>query len=176
MGINSTLLCIHRDPAQLHLLAQNGFNLVTATNGHDGLRLLLSQPVDMVVLDYGVGPGNGSGVADEIRKVNPRVPIVLLADRKLPVAALKSVDALVANSDGSPSLLATVHGLLNARTARNQAGKQVVHTETGPLHPRKRRERNQLRQNNAAQLAAGEKGAPFSATVWRGIRNGTFQF
>jgi DNA-binding response OmpR family regulator len=176
MGINSVLLCIHREPAQLRLLAQDGFDLVTATNGHDGLRLLMSQPVDVVVLDYGVGPRNGSGVADEIKKVNPRVPIVLLADRTVPLAALKSVDALVGNSDGSRSLLATVHSLLNARSVLNQAGKQKAQTETGQLHPRKRRERNPLRQNNAAQLAAGEKDAPFSATVWRGIRNGTFQF
>jgi DNA-binding response OmpR family regulator len=176
MGINSTLLCIHRDPAQLDLLAQDGFNLVTATNRRDGLRLLKSQPVDVVVIDYGVGPGNGLGVAEEIKKAKPQVPIVLLADRAVPAAALESVDALVANSDGSRSLLATVHSLLNARPARNQAGKQRAQTEPGLLPPRKRREPNQLRQNNAAQLAAGEKDAPFSATVWRGIRTGTFRF
>ena len=51
LGINSVLLSIHRDPAQLRLLAQNGFNLVTATNGHDGLRLFISQLVDVGMLD-----------------------------------------------------------------------------------------------------------------------------
>lgn len=75
-------------------LAQNGFNLVTATHGHDGLRLFMSQPVDVVVFVYGVEPGNGSGVDDEIRKVNPQVPILLLADRKVALAGLKCVDAL----------------------------------------------------------------------------------
>ena len=34
-----TLHCIHRDPAQLILLQENGYALVTAANGHDGLRL-----------------------------------------------------------------------------------------------------------------------------------------
>jgi DNA-binding response OmpR family regulator len=176
MGTSRTLLCIHRDPAQLHLLAQGGFHLVTATNGSDGLRLLKSHPVDVVVLDYGVGPGNGLGVAEEIKKANPQVPIVLLADREVPVVALESVDALVANSDGSRSLLATVNGLLNAGPARNQAGKLRAQAETGFLHSRKRREPNQRRQNNAVQLAADEKDAPFSATVWRAIRTGTFRF
>jgi len=52
MGTNSTLLCIHRDPTQLSLLQQNGYELLTATNGADGLRLLMSQPVDAIVLDY----------------------------------------------------------------------------------------------------------------------------
>ncbi len=32
MGTNNTLLCIHRDPAQLSLLQENGYELVTATN------------------------------------------------------------------------------------------------------------------------------------------------
>jgi len=44
MATNSTLLCIHRDPAQLTLLQENGYRLVTATNGSDGLKLLMSRP------------------------------------------------------------------------------------------------------------------------------------
>ncbi len=52
MTTNSSLLCIHRDPAQLSLLKQNGYELVTARSGSDGLRLLMSQSVDVVVLDY----------------------------------------------------------------------------------------------------------------------------
>jgi len=39
MAPNGTLLCTHRDPAQLSLLQENGYQLVTANNGHDGLRL-----------------------------------------------------------------------------------------------------------------------------------------
>ncbi|MGA9710692.1 MAG: hypothetical protein WBR31_02815, partial [Candidatus Sulfotelmatobacter sp.] len=55
MAINNTLLCIHRDPDQLSLLQENGYELLTATNGHDGLRLFASQPVDAIVLDYHLG-------------------------------------------------------------------------------------------------------------------------
>jgi DNA-binding response OmpR family regulator len=52
MARNNTLLCIHRDPAQLSSLEENGYELVTATNGHDGLRLFLSRRVDAIVLEY----------------------------------------------------------------------------------------------------------------------------
>ena len=55
MGTNSTLLCIHRDPGQLSLLQKNGYELVTASNGHDGLRLFMSRPVDAIVLEYHLG-------------------------------------------------------------------------------------------------------------------------
>src|ERR1700685_529766 len=108
MATNSTLLCIHRDPAQLGLLRENGYELVTATNGHDGLRLFMSRPVDAIVLEYQLGLLDGAVIAAEIKQVKPQVPIVMVAeDVELPEDALQSVDALVAKSDGPQFLLAT---------------------------------------------------------------------
>ena len=43
MATNGTLLCIHRDPGQLSLLQDHGYDLVTATNGHEGLRPFMTQ-------------------------------------------------------------------------------------------------------------------------------------
>lgn len=74
MGAN-TLLCIHRDPAQLSLLQENGYELVTATNGHEGLRLFMSRAVDAIVLEYHLGLLNGAVIAAEIKQVRPEVPI-----------------------------------------------------------------------------------------------------
>ena len=78
--MNNTLLCIHRDPAQLSLLRENGYKLLTATNGNEGLRLFAAQSVDAIVLEYHLGHLDGGVVAAEIKKLNPRVPIVMLAD------------------------------------------------------------------------------------------------
>lgn len=112
----NTLLCIHRDPAQLSLLEENGYELVTATNGHDGLRLFMSRPVDAIVLDYRLGLLDGGVVAAEMKKVKPHLPIVMFSESlELPVCALQSVDALVAKSDGLELLLATVQALLKAK-------------------------------------------------------------
>jgi DNA-binding response OmpR family regulator len=125
MATNSTLLCIHRDPAQLALLQQKGYDLVTARNGSDGLRLLMSRPVDAIVLEYHLGLMDGSVVAAEIKKVKPQLPIVMLADHlELPDGALKSVDALVTKSDGAHFLWATIHFVLNAKPARSLEAKQ----------------------------------------------------
>src|SRR5579862_2022385 len=101
MGNNCTLLCIHRDPAQLSLLQENGYELVTATTGSEGLRLLMTRPVDAIVLEHNLGLLDGVVVAAEIKKVKPRLPIVMLVDHlELPDGALKAVDALVTKSDG----------------------------------------------------------------------------
>ena len=123
MAANSTLLCIHRDPAQLSLLRENGYELVTAATGSEGLRLLMTRPVDAIVLEYHLGLLDGAVVAAEIKKVKPQIPIVMLADHlELPDGALKSVDALVTKSDGAHFLWATVHFVLNVKPTERREG------------------------------------------------------
>jgi CheY-like chemotaxis protein len=177
MGTNRTLLCIHRDPVQLRSLKENGYELLTATNGPDGLRLFMSQPVDAVVLDYGLGLLNGALVATEIKKLNPLVPIVMLADGvELPDGALKSVDALVAMCDGPHFLWATIHFVLNGKPDQRHEGKLRAQTPAHLRRSGRSGEGAERRQANSAQLATGERDAPFSPRVWRSIRNGTVQF
>jgi len=116
MAATGTVLCIHRDPDQLRLLREKGYGLVTATSGSEGLLLLLSHPVDAVVLEYSLGALDGAQLAHEIRRVRPRVPIVMVADpRELSREALKSVDTLVAKSDGAHFLWAALHFLLTTK-------------------------------------------------------------
>lgn len=159
----NTLLCIHRDPAQLSLLRENGYELVTATSGCEGLRLFMARSVDAIVLDYHLALLDGGVVAAEIKKVNSQVPIVMLTDQlELPDGTLKSVDALVAKSDGPHFLLATVHFVLSVKPARGRlqgALKRTAH-----------------RQSSTPQFAMDHRNAPFSPRTWRNIRNGTIQF
>src|SRR3982751_2806090 len=124
MAVNSTLLCIHREPAQLALLRENGYELLIAANGLDGLRLLMSRPVDAIVLEHHLGLMDGAVVASEIKKMKPELPIVMVADHlDLPDGALKSVDALVTKCDGAHFLWATVHFVLNVKPTQRSEGK-----------------------------------------------------
>ncbi|MGA8762179.1 MAG: response regulator [Candidatus Sulfotelmatobacter sp.] len=177
MAPNSTLLCIHRDPAQLSLLQENGYELVTATNGREGLQLFMSRPVDAIVLEYYLGLLDGSVIAAEIKQVRPEVPIVMLTDHlELPESALKSVDALVAKTDGPHSLLATVHFLLSTKSARRPVVKLRVPTPAHLRRPGRSREGAVRSQANTTPLAMDTKSAALSPTVWRRIRDGTLQF
>jgi DNA-binding response OmpR family regulator len=177
MGSNSTLLCIHRDPSQLSLLQEHGYELVTATNGSDGLRLFMLQAVDAIVLDYQLGLLDGGVVAAEIKKVKPEVPIVMLAeDVELPHDALKSVDAIVSKSDGPQLLLARVRSLLDVKVAQRREGNLTSQTSIPPQAPHTLWDGIERRQANLAQLATNANAAPFSAKVWRSIRKGTIQF
>lgn len=116
MAAINTVLCIHPHPDEWRLLREKGYGLVTAANGSEGLRLLLSRPVDAVVLEYSLRALDGAEVADEIRRVRPQIPIVMVADpQELSREALKSVDTLVAKSDGAHFLWAAIHFLLTTK-------------------------------------------------------------
>ncbi len=173
----STLLCIHRDPTQLSLLTEHGYELASATTGSDGLRLFMSRSVDAVVLEYQLGLLDGATIADVIKQVRPDVPIVMLVDHvELPVDALKSVDALVVKADGPHFLLATVHFILNVKPAQRQN-----HTQRSemPAHLRRTgrsREASDRGRANTPHSATEGNDTPFAPEVWRGIRDGNITF
>ncbi len=165
MAANGTLLCIHRNPAQLSLLEENGYELVTATNGHDGLRLFLSRTVDAIVIEHHLGVLNGSFMAAEIKQVRPKVPIVMLGEHaELPDGAFKFVDALVSTSDPPHFLWAAVHFVLNVKPARRHTGRLRTEVQVHSRRPaRSRREFGRRRGNTSVtdQSVNEEEDAPF---------------
>jgi len=98
--------------------------------------------VDAIVLAHQSGHLEGGVVAAEIKKANPQVPIILLAEDvgELPVDALKSVDALVTKSDGPRFLLATVDFVLNVKPAQDREGTLRTQMPMPPRRPRGSRE------------------------------------
>ncbi|MGA9812184.1 MAG: response regulator [Terriglobales bacterium] len=165
MAANSTLLCIHRDPGQLSPLRGNGYELITATNGSDGLRVLMLNPVDAVVIEYYLGLLDGAVVADEIKRVKPQLPIVMVADYlELPVDSLKSVDALVSRSDGPCYLLETIQSILQIR--RPPQPDASGHSRTRPGS----RDTSPRRQSSQSDASS------FSSELWEDIRNGIVRF
>jgi DNA-binding response OmpR family regulator len=174
MPTRNTLLCIHREPAQLSLLQENGYQLVTATNASDGLRLFKSRAVDAIVLEYQLGLSDGTVIADEIKQARPEIPIVMLTEHlELPNGALKSVDALVTKADGAHFLLAAVHFMLNVRPAQRREAKLKAATSLHLPPACRSREGTTVRTD---QLRTENRNEPFSPRVWSSIRNGTVPF
>src|SRR5579862_3764662 len=167
---NNTLLCIHRDPAQLRVLQENGYELIVAANGWKGLRLLMTHPVDAIVLEYNLGLLDVVIVATEIKKVKPQLPIVMLADHlELPDGALKAVDALVTKSDGAHFLWATVHFILNVKP--NLPKQAALSTEGTVRHRRldNSRRGEDCSQKDPSRRTTKHRDAPFSPRAWRSI-------
>lgn len=76
----------------------------------------MSRPVDAVVVEYYLGLLDGAVVADEIRRVRPQIPIVMVANpAELPHEALNSVDTLVDQRAGGHFVWAAIHFLLTTK-------------------------------------------------------------
>lgn len=165
MPSTGTLLCIHRDPSQLSPLKDKGYGLITASNGSDGLRILMLNPVDAIVIEYYLGLLNGAVVADVVKQVMPHLPIVLIADNmELPAGTLKSVDVVVAKSDGPGCLLESIHSVL--QTARVPQPGGIVKDPAAHRH----------REASLRGKAGRSEASPFSKELWENIRNGTLTF
>jgi DNA-binding response OmpR family regulator len=161
----------------LALLRENGYELLTAASGSEGLRLVMSRPIDAIVLEYHLGLMDGAVVATEIKKVKPQLPIVMLADHlDLPDGALKSVDALVIKSDGPHFLWATVHFVLNVKPTQRRDGTLKAQKAAQLRRAGRSRENGKEQKADAAQSTACLKDVPFPPRVWGGLRNGSGTF
>jgi len=121
MATHPVLLCIHRDPERLSVLQKHGYDLLTAANGHEGLQLFGSRPVDAVVLGYHLGLLDGSVIASEMKQVRPNMPIVMLAEpEELPVSSRRLIDVLVSRSDPAHFVWAAVHFALSMRQGNSR--------------------------------------------------------
>jgi len=95
-------------------LENNGYEVLEATGGDEGLKLFKSHAVDAVVLDYQMPGMNGDVVAKKMKSVKSDVPIMLLsAYGPLPKKKLMAVDTFLSKSQPPQILLSTLQALLN---------------------------------------------------------------
>lgn len=119
--LKATILCIDDQWNGLigrkMLLENNGYEVLEATGGDEGLKLFLSHSVDAVVLDYQMPGMTGDVVAAKMKRVKSHVPIMLLsAYGPLPKKKLKAVDTFLSKSQPPQILLSTLQGLLDTQT------------------------------------------------------------
>ena len=91
------ILCIDDEATGLivrkMVLESNGYKVLTALSGPEGLKLFVANSIDAVVLDYSMPDMDGGQVAAELKRLNPKIKILLLtAYVDLPEGALKWVD------------------------------------------------------------------------------------
>src|SRR5271156_3334313 len=81
------------------LLEKNGYEVLEASGGDEGLKLFRKHPVDAVVLDYQMPGMNGDVVAAKMKRLRSDVPIMLLSGcEALPEKKMQAVDTFVSKS------------------------------------------------------------------------------
>lgn len=112
------ILCIDDEPLGLQvrkiMLQHQGYEVLTAQSGREGLQLFADNPVMAVVLDYSMPGMNGDEVAVEMKRLKPGVKILLLsAYVDLPEEALKCVDRRAVKGIAPTAFLEDLQQLLS---------------------------------------------------------------
>lgn len=116
---NPLILCVDDERSGLLmrrlLLESQGYRVLTAENGSDGLAILSAEDVDLVLLDYAMPGADGAEVAGNMKKIKPSIPILMLsAYIDLPSETFVHVDRYVIKGQSPASLLTTVAELLKS--------------------------------------------------------------
>jgi CheY-like chemotaxis protein len=99
------------------LLEKNGYEVLQASGGDEGLKLFRSNTVDAVVLDYQMPGMNGDVVAAKMKRIKSTVPIMMLsAYEPLPKNKLKAVDAFLSKSQPTAKLLTNLQNMIDGRS------------------------------------------------------------
>lgn len=64
--------------ARAAALENAGFDVILTDDAREALRIFISQEVDVVLVDIGLGNGRKSSLRAEMNSIRPRVPIVAI--------------------------------------------------------------------------------------------------
>jgi DNA-binding NtrC family response regulator len=117
----ATVLCVDDDPNQLIkrqiLLRKHGYHALITTNERKGFALLATLPLDAVVVHVQGPAAKWKSLTTKMKKLRPRIPVVLLTPgAQLPESA-RSVDAFLSDTESTDKLLEVIDGLLNSRSS-----------------------------------------------------------
>ena len=117
----AAILCIDdEEPALLLrrvLLENAGYRVFTALTGKQGIEVFRYQPIDVVILDYWMADMDGLDVAQQLKTLSPKTPIIMLSGyTSILDESLGKVDLWLRKGEGDPEqLLSAVMQALNSR-------------------------------------------------------------
>ncbi|EOI3502219.1 two-component system response regulator GlrR [Cronobacter dublinensis] len=160
------LLLVDDDPGLLKLLglrlASEGFIVETAESGHEGLRILGREKIDLVISDLRMDEMDGMQLFAEIQKLQPGMPVIILtAHGSIP-------DAVAATQQGVFSFLtkpvdkdalykAIDDALAHAAPAGDEQWRESIVTRS-PAMLRLLEQAHMVAQSDVSVLINGQSG------------------
>ena len=116
---NSTppvILCVDGEHVALWvralLLSIAGYRVLTATTGEDALCVLRLNPVDLVIFDLWQHKSTGMEVVDQIKRIHPQVPVILLSGLADLPPGFERADLLLTKCITPPEFLAAISSVV----------------------------------------------------------------
>lgn len=128
------VLVIDDEPAILftlkRILEHAGYGVYTAQSGEEGLSAFRKGHWDLVTLDRSMPTMNGEEVAAELRRIAPKVPLVLITGFTTAVVRPELFDTIL----GKPFRAAELLDCLANVLAKHKSGTSGPHVAAGCCH------------------------------------------
>ncbi len=150
-----------------------GFRVIAASNGREGIALARTESPDAIILDLMLPDVNGYAVCEEVRRINALVPIVMLTARSQETDKVRGLDAgaddYVTKPFGVNELIARVRAIFR-RASRGVAsvpetlaiGDVTVSLTTQTVHARGREHTLSFYEVELLRMLAERAGQPVS--------------
>ena len=123
-----TVLVVEDDVSILRGLQDNlkieGYKVLAAIDGHEGLRLALEELPNMIILDIMLPGLNGYDICRKVKNKNPEIPIIMLTARGKEIDKIAGLDLgaddYVTKPFSLPELMARIRAVFR-RYNKNQA-------------------------------------------------------
>ncbi len=116
------LLIIEDDPNTLsglqELLSYEGYIVFGASNGTEALEIVTSEAIEIVLCDYSLPDFNGIQVCDEIKKLHPAIPLILITAYRNSEIVREAVEHGIERVLGKPIILDELFNTLLIATTR----------------------------------------------------------
>jgi len=101
------------------LLANAGYQVLTASSGEEGLEVFRENPIELVIADHFLSDKSGAEIAAEMKQLKPEVPILIVSAAAEPPGGMEFSDGFISKGEGPDALLDAIAELLE----RNRAGE-----------------------------------------------------
>jgi two-component system, OmpR family, phosphate regulon response regulator OmpR len=120
-------------------LAQEGFEVIVAEDGKALTRIMMRDPIDLIVLDLMMPGEDGLSICRRLRAAGDRTPIIMLTAKGEDVDRIVGLEVGADDYLGKPfnprELLARVHAVLRRRPAHEAPGAPSTDNETVSFGP-----------------------------------------
>lgn len=160
------LLLVDDDPGLLKLLGMRliseGYSVVTAESGLEGLRVLNREKVDLVISDLRMDEMDGMQLFTEIQKVQPGMPVIILtAHGSIPdavAATQQGVFSFLTKPVDKDALYHAIDGALEqSAPATDDSWRESIVTRS-PLMLRLLEQARMVAQSDVSVLINGQSG------------------
>ncbi|EMD1658430.1 two-component system response regulator GlrR [Pluralibacter gergoviae] len=163
---SARLLLVDDDPGLLKLLGlrltSEGFRVTTAESGHEALRLLAREKIDLVISDLRMDEMDGLQLFAEIQKVQPGMPVIILtAHGSIPEAVSATQQGvfsfLTKPVDKDALYKAIDEALAHTAAATDEAWRSAIVTRS-PVMLRLLEQARMVAQSDVSVLINGQSG------------------